>query len=165
LIGRIYMTRYFLLSAIIHQNEREPKMTQEKRPPRPIKKLDESVINRIAAGEVCCLKFTPVTQGTRYWTFPRICFQIIHRPANALKELIENSLDADATSIQVLVKDGGLKLLQIQDNGRGIRVSYFAPLRTARSPYELLSSHYGSGKTYRLYASGLPRANYKASRT
>lgn len=64
--------------------------------PKRIKALDPQLVNRIAAGE------------------------IIQRPFNALKELIENCLDAGASSINVQIKDGGLKLIQIQDNGCGI---------------------------------------------
>jgi DNA mismatch repair protein MLH1 len=64
--------------------------------PSRIKPLDPQLVNRIAAGE------------------------IIQRPFNALKELIENCLDAGSSSINIQLKEGGLKLIQITDNGCGI---------------------------------------------
>ena len=61
-----------------------------------IKQLDESTINKIAAGEV------------------------IERPAGVVKELIENATDAKASAITVEIKDGGISMIRITDNGCGI---------------------------------------------
>ncbi|WP_232516279.1 DNA mismatch repair endonuclease MutL [Chitinophaga caeni] len=61
-----------------------------------IKLLPDNIANQIAAGEV------------------------IQRPASAVKELLENAVDAGATDIQLLVKDAGKELIQVIDNGSGM---------------------------------------------
>ena len=65
--------------------------------PRPrIHQLDETVVNRIAAGEV------------------------VERPASAVKELVENAIDAGADRITIEVANGGKTLIRVTDNGCGI---------------------------------------------
>lgn len=61
-----------------------------------IKLLPDSVANQIAAGEV------------------------IQRPASVIKELVENSVDAGATEISIVIRDAGKTLIQVQDNGMGM---------------------------------------------
>ncbi len=61
-----------------------------------IKLLPDSVANQIAAGEV------------------------IQRPSSVIKELVENAIDAGATSIQVIVVDAGKTCIQVVDNGKGM---------------------------------------------
>ena len=78
----------------------------ERQVERPILRLDEEIIGKIAAGEV------------------------VESPASAVKELVENSLDAGATSVTVEIRDGGISYLRVTDNGRGI------PSRDVRLAFE-----------------------------
>lgn len=61
-----------------------------------IQLLSEHIANQIAAGEV------------------------IQRPASAVKELLENAIDAGATEVQLVIKDAGKELIQVIDNGKGM---------------------------------------------
>ena len=64
--------------------------------PDKILLLPDNIANQIAAGEV------------------------IQRPASAVKELLENAVDAGATEIKLLVNDAGKSLVQVIDNGKGM---------------------------------------------
>ena len=72
-----------------------------------IRRLPQNLINQIAAGEV------------------------VERPSSALKELIENSLDANATQIDIIIENGGKNLISVSDNGIGIQKDHI-PLAIER---------------------------------
>ena len=79
-----------------------------------IQLLDQKTIDNIAAGEV------------------------IERPASVVKELVENAVDAKANAVTVEIKDGGMTLIRVTDNGIGIpkrsgKDCIFYVMRQARS--------------------------------
>lgn len=84
-------------------------------PPMTIHILPPEVASKIAAGEV------------------------VERPANVVKELLENSLDAGATEIRVEAREGGRRLLRVIDNGQGMRAEEI-PLAFERHATSKLSS-------------------------
>lgn len=93
----------------------------------PIRILDATIVGKIAAGEV------------------------VERPSSVVKELLENALDAGASSITVEIRDGGIAYLRVTDNGCGIepeqvRLAFeTTPLRNcALSNSSRTSAHWAS---------------------
>lgn len=83
---------------------------------KKIHKLPPSVVSQIAAGEV------------------------VERPASILKELLENSIDAQASKIQVSILNGGIDQIQIEDNGFGV----------SENDFEGMVSHHATSKIRKL---------------
>ena len=87
--------------------------------------LDESTIDKIATGEV------------------------IERPSSVVKELVENAIDAGATAVTAEIKDGGISLIRITDNGEGIAKDQIATAFSASCDQQ---DHESGGSAFCIFA-------------
>ena len=99
---------------------------------KPIVKLDEKIANQIAAGEV------------------------IERPSAIVKELVENSIDAGATSIEILVSQGGKSIIQVKDNGWGISREELPTAVCRHATSKLIDNEISKVNTYGFRGEALP---------
>lgn len=95
----------------------------------------------------------------------------IERPANVVKELVENSIDAGATSVSIEIKKGGKGLIKVSDNGKGMSREDM-PIALERHATSLVFQSNGDGKIediiYKIYGKeikeNIVKVNYEESK-
>ena len=117
---------------VVNMNKTINNILNQKSNQRPIVKLDEKIANQIAAGEV------------------------IERPAAIVKELVENSVDAGATSVEILVSQGGKSIIQVKDNGWGIPREELPIAVCRHATSKLIDNEISNVNTYGFRGEALP---------
>lgn len=112
IVGKNSAKFYSMIRDKLPAMERSDKPVCEK-----IRHLDDHVINQIAAGEV------------------------VERPLSIVKELVENSLDAGATDIDIRISRGGIDAVSVRDNGRGIPSNELMLALQRHCTSKLISAH------------------------